>query len=61
MADLSDVTAYITTLVAAAVYPNGPTSPSIAPIPTNTGRQVFTAPMDVRIYEGWPVSDQARP
>jgi len=58
MADLSDVTAYLASAVAPFVYPNGASSPSIAPVPPNTPTQTFTQPMDVRIYEGWPVSDQ---
>ena len=53
MADLSDVTSFLATTVAAVVYPNGNTSPSIAPAPVG-----FTNPMDVRIFEGWPNSDQ---
>lgn len=53
MADLSDVTAFLTQQVAAIVYPNGTSQPSIAPVPPG-----FTQPMDVRIYEGWPLPDQ---
>jgi hypothetical protein len=45
VADLSDVTAYLATAVANAVYPNGTSQPSIAA-------------MDVRIFEGWPMPDQ---
>jgi hypothetical protein len=45
MADLSDVTAYLATAVATAVYPNGTSQPSVAA-------------MDCRIYEGWPIPDQ---
>jgi hypothetical protein len=45
MADLSDVTAYLATVAAAAVYPNGTSSPSVAA-------------MDVRIEEGWPIAAQ---
>jgi hypothetical protein len=53
MADLSDVTAYIASAVAAVVYPNGTASPSIAPVPVG-----YTNPADVRIFEGWPVPEQ---
>lgn len=53
MADLSDVTAYIAQAVAAAVYPNGTSQASIAPVPSG-----FTNPANVRIYEGWPLSEQ---
>jgi hypothetical protein len=53
MADLSDVTAYLANAVATAVYPNSTSSPSIAPVPPG-----FSAPADVRIYEGWPLPDQ---
>lgn len=53
MADLSDVTAYIAQAVAAAVYPNGTSQPSIAPVPAG-----YSNPADVRIYEGWPLSEQ---
>ena len=42
MADLSDVTAYLATTAAAAVYPLGTSQPSV------TGA-------DCRIYEGWPI------
>lgn len=52
MADLSDITAYLASAVTAAVYPNGTSSPSIAPVPVG-----FTNPADVRIGEGWPVSE----
>lgn len=45
MADLSDVTTYLAQQVAAAVYPSGTGSPSVAN-------------MDCRIYEGWPIPDQ---
>lgn len=45
MADLSDVTAYLATAVATAVYPNGTSQPSVAA-------------MDARIFEGWPIPDQ---
>jgi hypothetical protein len=45
VADLSDVTAYLASAAAAAVYPNGSSSPSVAA-------------MDVRIFEGWPIPDQ---
>ncbi|WP_439398705.1 hypothetical protein ACRQ5Q_15130 [Bradyrhizobium sp. PMVTL-01] len=45
MADLTDVTAYLAQQVAAAVYPNGTSSPSVAG-------------MDCRIFEGWPLADQ---
>jgi hypothetical protein len=53
VADLSDVTAYLAAQVAAAVYPNGTSSASIAPVPVG-----FANPADVRIYEGWPLPDQ---
>ncbi len=46
MADLSDVTAYLATTAASAVYPSGPAQPSIV------------APLDCRIFEGWPNPDQ---
>jgi len=45
MADLSDVTAYLATAAANAVYPNGTSQPSVAA-------------MDCRIFEGWPMPDQ---
>lgn len=45
MADLSDITAYLSTLATTAVYPNGTSQPSVAA-------------MDVRIFEGWPNPDQ---
>jgi hypothetical protein len=45
VADLSDVTAYLATAAANAVYPNGASQPSIAA-------------MDCRIFEGWPMPDQ---
>jgi len=45
MADISDVTAYLTTAIVAAVYPNGTSQPSVAT-------------MDVRVFEGWPMPDQ---
>jgi hypothetical protein len=45
LADLSDVTAYLATAVANAVYPNGTSQPSVAA-------------MDVRVFEGWPMPDQ---
>jgi hypothetical protein len=44
VADLSDVTAYLATQVASAVYPNGDSQPSVAA-------------MDCLIYEGWPIPD----
>ena len=53
MADLSDVTAYLAAQAAAAVYPNGVLQPSIAPLAAG-----FSNPMDVRIFEGCPVSEQ---
>ncbi|NPU23941.1 hypothetical protein [Bradyrhizobium denitrificans] len=46
MADLSDVTAYLATTAANAVYPSGSGQPSII------------APLDCRIFEGWPNPDQ---
>lgn len=46
MADLSDVTTYLESAAAIAVYPNGTSQPSIV------------SPMDVRIFEGWPLPDQ---
>lgn len=58
MADLSDVTAYLAATVAGVVYPNGTSAASIAPVPPSTATQTFTKPMDVRIYEGWPVAEQ---
>ena len=45
MADISDVTAYLASAAAAAVYPNGTAQPSVAA-------------MDCRIYEGWPDAAQ---
>jgi hypothetical protein len=45
VADLSDVTALLTTLAASACYPNGTSQPSVAS-------------MDVRIFEGWPIPAQ---
>jgi hypothetical protein len=46
VADLSDVTAYLASAVAAAVYPSGTTGgPSVCGL-------------DCRIYEGWPIPDQ---
>lgn len=45
MADLSDITAYLAGVAAAAVYPNGTSQPSVAA-------------MDVRIYEGWPQAEK---
>ena len=45
MADLSDLTAYLATTAANAVYPNGTSSASVVD-------------MDCRIYEGWPIPDQ---
>jgi hypothetical protein len=45
MADLTDVTAFLATLSASAVYPNGTSQPSVAA-------------MDVRIFEGWPLAEQ---
>jgi hypothetical protein len=45
MADLSDVTSYLASAAASAVYPNGTSQPSVAN-------------MDVRVYEGWPLPDQ---
>lgn len=45
MADLSDITAYLTTQAALAVYPNGTTNPSVAG-------------MDVHVFEGWPNAAQ---
>ena len=45
MPDLSDVTAQLATIAAAACYPNGTGSPSIAGV-------------DIRIFEGWPVPAQ---
>ena len=44
MADLSDVTAYLASTIAALIYPNGTASPS-----------VINAP--VKVFEGWPVPD----
>ena len=45
MADLSDVTAYLYSVAASAVYPNGIGQASIAGI-------------DCRIFEGWPIPEQ---
>ena len=46
MADLEDISTYLAQVaVTGAVYPNGTSSPSVAG-------------MDVRIYEGWPISEQ---
>lgn len=45
MADLSDVTAYLAGVAAAAVYPGGISQPSVAA-------------MDVRIFEGWPTAEK---
>src|SRR6266576_4623553 len=45
MADLSDVTAYLASAAANAVYPNGTSQSSIAA-------------MDCRIFEGWPMPEQ---
>lgn len=45
MADLSDITSYLATTAASAVYPTGTSSPSVAS-------------MDVRISEGWPIAAQ---
>src|SRR5258708_405177 len=45
VADLSDLTAYLTQAASNAVYPNGTSQPSVAA-------------MDCRIYEGWPIPDQ---
>lgn len=45
MADLSDVETALVNFVAAAVYPNGTSQPSVADA-------------DVRIYRGWPIGDQ---
>lgn len=45
MADITDVTAYLATRAAVAVYPSGTGAPSVAGI-------------DCRIFEGWPVGDQ---
>jgi hypothetical protein len=53
MADLSDVTTYLAQQAALAVYPNGPTNPSIAP-----GAAGFSSAMDVAIYEGWPLPEE---
>ena len=53
MADISDVTAYLASQAALAVYPTGSSNPSIAPVMPG-----FSAPMDVRIFEGWPMPDQ---
>lgn len=53
MADLSDVTTFIYNQCISAAYPNGTSSPSIAPAPPG-----FANPMDIRVLEGWPLSDQ---
>lgn len=45
MADISDITTYLASAVAGAVYPNGNSQPSVAA-------------MDCRIYEGWPLPDK---
>jgi hypothetical protein len=45
MADLSDCTAAISSIVSGAVYPNGLNQPSVVGI-------------DVRIFEGWPIPAQ---
>ena len=45
MADLSDVLTFMATTVAAIIYPNGTSQPSIVAAP-------------VKIYEGWPLADQ---
>ena len=45
MADLTDVTALLANLAEQAIYPNGTGQPSVAN-------------MDVRVYEGWPISAQ---
>ena len=58
MADISDLTAYLAGQAALAVYPNGSSQPSIAPVPTATATQNFANPADVRIFEGWPIPDQ---
>jgi len=44
VADLSDITAYLASTAAAAVYPNGTSQPSVAGI-------------DVIVFEGWPLSE----
>src|SRR5258708_10381269 len=46
MTDLSDVTAYLYNTALLAAYPNGIAQPSAV------------APMDVRVFEGWPLPDQ---
>lgn len=46
MADISDITAYLKAQAVAAVYPNG------------VGTKNSIAGLDVRISEGWPISDQ---
>jgi len=43
MADISDVTARLAQMAAAAVYPSGAGQPSVAGV-------------DVRIFEGWPIA-----
>ena len=45
MADLSDITAFLASQSADAVYPNGTSQSSVAA-------------MDCRIYEGWPLPDK---
>lgn len=53
MATVSNVEDYLAEQAAAAIYPNGTSQPSIAPIPVG-----FTKPMDVVIYIGWPIAQQ---
>jgi hypothetical protein len=53
VADISDVTAYLYQAVINIVYPNGTSSPSIAPVPVG-----FSNPADVLIVEGWPIPEQ---
>jgi hypothetical protein len=53
VADISDITNFLAIKVAAIVYPNGTAAPSVAPIFPG-----FVNPMDVRIFEGWPLPDQ---
>lgn len=53
MADLSDVEQYLAQQAYAAVYPNGTSQPSIAPVAPGQ-----TSPMDVVIYNGWPNPQQ---
>jgi hypothetical protein len=45
VADLADVTALLANLAEQAIYPKGNSQPSVAN-------------MDVRVYEGWPISTQ---